>query len=262
MSTTMTPRESVGEHRPDVVETRVPVRSKPFWRRPWMIPLAVVCGIFLVYAVPRYLTFNPKLSLIPAPSNFSLHYPLLVGHVLFGSIAMITCCLQVWPWLRRRHPRVHRITGRIYVFGGVVPCSLLAGVVGLVSPSGLSNRLSSVVLATLWLTFTLTGLRMAIQRREAEHRRWMIRSFALTLSIIVSRVLGQIYTATILPPPQTGNVADLVQWGQTLAGMASWPGWIIPLLIAEWWLVERGSGARYRARAARRRAGSPADSTT
>ena len=30
-------------------------------------------------------------------------------------------CLQVWPWLRTRYPDVHRRTGRVYVFAGVLP---------------------------------------------------------------------------------------------------------------------------------------------
>jgi len=31
-----------------------------------------------------------------------------VAHILFGSVALVTACLQIWPWLRRTHPTVHR----------------------------------------------------------------------------------------------------------------------------------------------------------
>ena len=44
-----------------------------------------------------------------------------------------------------------------------------------------------------------TGLRMARQRRLVEHRRWMIRSFALTMSIITNRVWAVIATIVLMP---------------------------------------------------------------
>ncbi len=235
----------------DTDRTGLSTPRTAWWRRPWVLPLAVVCLTFIVISVPRYLTFDKSQSLIPQPGNLTWHYPLLVAHVLFGTTAMVTCCLQVWPWLRRRYPAVHRWSGRLYVFAGVLPSGVLAGTIGAVSPSGMSARLSDVILATLWIACTLTGLRMILQGRQADHRRWMVRSFALTMSIVVSRVLGQIYRHTFLPMPTNGNIADLTVWGQTLAGMASWPGWILPLLVAEYWLVERGAGEKHRRRQAR-----------
>lgn len=118
--------------------------------------------------------------------------------------------------------------------------------------SGTSVCVSSVISSSLWVACTLMGWRAIRQSRQADHRRWMIRSFALTMSIVMSRVLGELFTATILPMPQTTDPAQLGAWGQTLAGLAVWPGWILPLLFAEWWVVERGNSRRHKARQARR----------
>ena len=40
------------------------------------------------------------------------HYPLLVVHVVCSSIAIVTCVVQIWPWLRGRFPASHRRIGR------------------------------------------------------------------------------------------------------------------------------------------------------
>ncbi|MER6105098.1 DUF2306 domain-containing protein [Streptomyces sp. NPDC001832] len=167
-------------------------------------------------------------------------------HILCGTVAIVTCCLQVWPALRHKHPKAHRISGRLYVAAGVLPGSLAGLAVAYASPSGLSMQMSTA-------TTAVVGLRMIRQGRIADHRRWMVRSFALTMSIVLSRVLGVLYDHTILPPPLTQDIPTLIAWGQQRAGLASWPGWILPLLIAEWWLIEREASARHRARQARRK---------
>ena len=204
--------------------------------------------IFVAFSLPPYLSLDARQSRVPQPDNFAAHYPILVAHVIFGSIALLTACLQVWPWLRQRYPRVHRIIGRVYVFGGVLPAGILGLTIGAYSPFGPFARVSNVLLALLWLVFTTTGYRMARQRRHAEHRRWMVRSFALTASIITNRLWAVIGFLVLSPQLDTlfGGNEKMLMW--TIAGLATWLGWVIPLLVAEWWLEREGS-AGYRARA-------------
>lgn len=223
-----------------------PIRRR-WWRRPWIAPLAVLSILFIAFSLPPYLSLDPAKSRVPQPDNFAAHYPVLVAHVLFGSVALLTACLQMWPWLRQRHPVVHRIIGRVYVFGGVLPAGLLGLTVGAFSPFGPVARASSVLLASLWLIFTTTGYRMARQQRYPEHRRWMIRSFALTASIITNRVWGVIAHLVLSPQLSTTFEGSEKMLSWTIAGLATWLGWVIPLLIAEWWL-EGDASTRHRAR--------------
>ena len=164
--------------------------------------------------------------------------------MLFGSVALLTACLQVWPWFRRRHPVAHRIIGRVYVFGGVLPAGLWRLPIGALSPFGPVARVSNVLLASLWLAFTITGYRMARQRRYVEHRRWMIRSFALTASIITNRIWGADRRTSCsrrsLETTVRAATRSCSRW--TVAGISTWLGWVIPLLIAQWWL-DRGESA-------------------
>ncbi|RDI49014.1 putative membrane protein DUF2306 [Nocardia mexicana] len=203
-----------------------------------MVPLALLVFAFVAVSLPPYLTLDSDRSRVPSPPDFAPHYPMLVAHVLFGSVAMLTCCLQVWPWFRQRYPRAHRISGRVYVFGGVVPGGVLALFIGAFSPFGPVARVSNVMLALLWLTCTVIGYRRARQRRYGDHRRWMIRSFALTLSIIGNRLWGAIVTVVLIVTTP-GIADDGDRLAETTAGIGTWLGWTVALLAAEWWLVER-----------------------
>jgi hypothetical protein len=221
--------------------------DRRWWRRPWVAPMAVIAVAFVAFSLPPYLSLDPDRSRIPPPEHLGWYYPVLVAHVTFGSVALLTCCLQIWPWLRRRHPAVHRSVGRVYVFGGALPAGLIGLTLGAVSPFGPVARASNVLMATLWLVFTVTGFRMARQRRYVEHRRWMIRSFALTVSIITNRVWGVIWFLVLTPQLDTTFHGDQALFAQTVAGLTTWLGWVVTLLIAEWWL-ERTGAARRRTR--------------
>ena len=74
-------------------------------------PLLLVVIAFVAFSLPPYLTFDPSRSRVPVGDAVRGYYPLLVAHVIFGSVALLTACLQVWPWLRTRFPEVHRRTG-------------------------------------------------------------------------------------------------------------------------------------------------------
>jgi uncharacterized membrane protein len=212
------------------------VERATWWQRPWIGPLATISIVFIAFSVPPYLSLDPGRSRVPAPAGFPAHYPILVAHVAFASVALLTACLQVWPWLRQRHPAVHRRMGRVYVFAGVLPAGLLGLTIGALSPFGPLARVSNVLLASLWLIFTITGYRMARRHRYVEHRRWMVRSFALTASIITNRLWAVI--AYVVLSPHLDSLFEgsekMLSW--TVAGLATWLGWVVTLLAAEWWL--------------------------
>jgi len=212
------------------------------WSRFWPASLGFLALAFIAYAVPPYLTFDPERSRIPPPSDLPVYYPLLVAHVVFATIAMSAGCVQIWTGIRGRYPKAHRLVGRVYVFAGVLPASLMGLAIGSVSPFGPFLRVSNVLLAILWLVATLIGFRKAQQQRFTEHRRWMVRSFVLTFSIITNRLWAVVFGITLGPQLATtfgGNEQVLIQ---TIAGLTGWMGWVLPLLLTEWWLMERLAG--------------------
>ncbi|MCY1074242.1 DUF2306 domain-containing protein [Archangium lansingense] len=221
--------------------------GRKWWQRPWIAPLAIISILFVAFSLPPYLSLNPERSRVPQPDDFAAHYPFLVVHVVFGAVALLTTWLQVWPWFRQRHPVAHRLIGRVYVFGGVLPAGLTGLVIGVFTPFGPVARMSTVLLSLLWLSFTVIGYRRARQRRYVEHRRWMIRSFALTASTITNRLWGVLAYLVLAPQLETTFEGSEKMLSWTIAGLTTWLGWVVPLLIAEWWL-ERGESARHGAR--------------
>src|SRR5574339_1198931 len=94
------------------------------------VALLLLAGAFIAYSLPPYLTLDPARSRIAPPADAASYYSLLVGHVVFGSVAMLGGCLQVWAWFRGRFPVWHRRIGVAYVLGGVLPAGLMGLTLG------------------------------------------------------------------------------------------------------------------------------------
>ncbi len=216
------------ERRPPAAEPMFgpPPVPRAWWRRQWMVPLAVAVVGFLALSLPRYLSGDRTRTPVQLNPGFPLHYPLLVAHVMFGSIALVGVCFQMWTWLRDHHPRVHRAIGRTYIFAGVIPTGLLALAIMPFSHGPAGNA----VAAALWLTTTVAGFRAVRQRRYAAHRRWMIYSFALTMQIIWGRVMFVVLA--LIPGVDLSDPHTLTLVFDT----AAWIGFVINLLAAQWWL--------------------------
>ncbi|WP_319433203.1 DUF2306 domain-containing protein [Mycobacterium sp. RTGN5] len=184
--------------------------------------LSLVVVAFLAFSLPPYFTGHTRV-----PATFALHYPLLVGHVMFAAVAMIMAVVQIWPGLRDRHPVLHRRCGRVYVLGAI-PAAVCGLVIGAATPFGPFLAVSNVMLACLWLWFTTTGYLAARQRRFREHRRQMILSATLALSIIANRIWTPIIFISLQPLQDSvfdGN-KDHYLW--FAAGLGAWLGWTIP----------------------------------
>ncbi|MBB4934921.1 hypothetical protein F4561_005815 [Lipingzhangella halophila] len=220
-------------------------RTRPrWWRRPWILPLGLATVVFLSFSVPPYLTLDPELSRFPIRDDFPLHYPFMVTHIFAGSIVMLAVCLQVWPWLRQNYPAVHRWSGRTYVMIGIPLVGLPSLVLAPLSHSGLGGQVSNTLWGILWLTCTIVGYRMVRQRRYAEHREWMLRSFALIFAIAMNRLWSTAAVITLMPQLDTTFGGDQQMLIMIAGSTSSWLSWVLNLLIVEWWIQYRRRGRR------------------
>ena len=144
----------------------------------------------------------------------------VAAHLLGGALALVLGPWQLNGRLRARAIGVHRWLGRGYVVAVVVG-SLGALVLAPMSQEGLVTHVGFDLLAVLWLLATVQAYRSIRARDLESHRRWMIRSFAMTLAAVTLRIY--------LPLGLSLGIAfhDAYQ-------VVSWLCWVPNLVVAEW----------------------------
>jgi uncharacterized membrane protein len=106
---------------------------------------------------------------------------------LFGSLALGLGLLQLNRWLLLRHRAVHRALGTAYVVSAALVG--LAGLyMSLYSFGGMITHLGFGALAVLLLGTTARAYLAARARAIAEHRRWMLASYALIFAAVMLRI--------------------------------------------------------------------------
>ena len=148
------------------------------------------------------------------------------AHFGIGALVLAIGPFQFVPRIRTKWPVFHRWLGRVYVAG-----CLLSGIAGFVLASntnaGVVAQFGFSLLAIAWLTTTTMAFLHARNRQFAEHRRWMIRSYALTLAAVTLRIY--------LPVSMAGFGMDFLDVYPAI----SFACWVPNVIVAEW-LLKRG----------------------
>jgi len=110
---------------------------------------------------------------------------LLIPHVLFGSIALLSGPVQFSSRFRRRHLKFHRILGRVYVLS-----VFLSAPTGVLLSVGRPGFPGTSMQALAWVVCTGAAFLTARNRQIPQHRQWMARSYAVTFTFVSSRVLN------------------------------------------------------------------------
>jgi len=144
----------------------------------------------------------------------------VIMHLAGSAVALAVGPFQLNARLRARFLAAHRWMGRSYVIG-----VLIGGVGGFILATraqfGLPSSTGFGLLAIVWLASTLTAYRQIRARNQPAHRRWMIRSYALTFAAVMLRIylpLSQVYGIPFEPAYQT----------------IAWLCWVPNLIVAEW----------------------------
>jgi uncharacterized membrane protein len=187
--------------------------SKGLWG--FAIFLSVGVAIFSYRYVPQIGPLSPDVM-----ANLFAR-PWLVTHAGGAATALLIGGFQSLPAIRRRKP-LHRWLGRIYatgcIVGGFAGLGLAFGTTaGPVAGAGFG------ILAVIWIYVTAQGWLTARAGRFDEHRRWMMRSFALTFAAVTLRIY--------MPAGAMAGL-DVAQ----VYRLTAWISWIPNLLLAEVYL--------------------------
>ena len=190
----------------------------------WVVMTLLALSVVLI--VSRYLSFDPEVYFSEQRENYLRREFALGVHVLSGILALVVGPWQFVAAIRRRFVRVHRFLGAVYVAS-----AFALGLSGLVLvPTAYTGAIAVAGFALLDLAMlftTATALRMIVARRVADHRRWMIRSFALILAGVTLRLETLIYTGLVS--------AGAVQFSfETAYAGIAWLCWVPNLLVALW----------------------------
>jgi uncharacterized membrane protein len=127
---------------------------------------------------------------VPFPSpldNFTQRRVALSLHALGGAVALLAGPLQFVPRFRESNWNRHRLLGWIYC--GAVSLGWCASL--LIAPHAQTGWIAAsgfLTLGAAWIVTTGLAIRFILRGDVITHRRWMIRSYALTAAAITLRV--------------------------------------------------------------------------
>lgn len=201
----------------------------------WWLLVIVSLGVIIPFMAP-YLTFDPAKSRVPITSS-SLQYPVLVAHIVFACIALLSGFLQFIDRIRKNKPQLHRYLGRLYV------CSvMISGLLALVVIFYIENfakAASFLALSLTWLFTGWKGYRSAARKRFDEHRKWMIRSFGVTLVAVTGRILVPVLLLAYYTLHGFSLPGGRERMVEEVLNANIWAGLILNFIIVEWIVLKR-----------------------
>lgn len=183
-------------------------------KRVFLILVVAGAVAFFFMAALKYFSFTEA-----SYTRWWVNRWALLIHVIAGSVALFAGPIQFISVIRDRYLRVHRTIGYFY-FGGVVVGSLTGYYLGFYSVVGPLLGYPLIALSTAWLLSTVISVAYILRYRVEEHRLWMTRSYILTYSFVLFRVLFELPVLTEYPPA-------------VRAGTIMWFAWVAPILVYE-----------------------------
>lgn len=201
--------------------------------------LLIPAGLLALSVIPiiagsvRLIQLGTGTEITPENARFFAAPLPVILHIVSSVIYCVFGAFQFAPGIRRKHPKWHRIGGRILVIFGLIsalsalwmtqfyPAASLAGPLpaDFDGPSLYAVRLLAGVAMALSLCL---GLAAAMQRDIKQHRAWMMRAYALALA---AGTQAFTHIPWFLFPSIHGELARTVLMTA---------GWGLNLAVAEW----------------------------
>ena len=186
------------------------------------ISITVLCLLVALVSY-RFMFLDLKLSYPDMIPHIEHRQLMFLAHIAASPLALIFGIANLLERRKSLHRNFHRWNGRLYVLsvlvGGISGLALAYDALG-----GTIAEFGFGILSVLWLFVTFNAVRHARARNFVAHRRWMIRSFALTFAAVTLRLY--------LPFFFFVAKMDYVQASLWVA----WLCWVPNIIVAEWWL--------------------------
>ena len=195
----------------------------------WVAFISLFCWLMIELTLP-YLNFEPDVDFLLTKQKI-IHLKhwryAFYTHILFSVFSLIAGLTQFSSYIITKYKKLHRTMGYVYVIDVICVAGPSGLIMAFYANGTIVSKTSFVLLSLLWILFTAIAIIKAIQKEFDEHKKWMIRSFALTLSAISLRLM-----ALVLP-----KFIHLT--AHTEYATIAWLSWTINLLIAEWIIYKK-----------------------
>lgn len=178
----------------------------------------------------EYIPLDPNVSFLMIKQTEVVESPeylwFFYTHVYTSIFVLLTGFLAI---LRRNFglKNFHKNAGKIYIFLILLLAAPSGIYMGIFANGGFLSKISFVVLGCLWWFTTCKAYQLARQKKFKEHKQWMWRSFALTISAITLRMWKVIIVYLFHPSPM-----DVYQ-------IIAWLGWVPNIILIEYLISKK-----------------------
>ena len=175
------------------------------------------CSYLLVLLSIPYLAFKPGIEFLET-KQLIYHlewwrYSFYI-HVFSSPFVIVFGLLQFNRLLIHRYKKAHRILGVCYLLLVVFIAGPSALLMGLYANGGYLAQISFVFLSCIWIAFTFLAYFRARKHDYISHSKWMLRSYALTLSAVTLRIYSYLFDFwnVPIPPKETYILLGYLSW--------------------------------------------------
>ena len=202
--------------------------------RRWWLLVIVSCGVLIPFMAP-YVTLDSANSRVPISNT--MQYSILVAHIGFASLALISGFFQFIDRIRNNNPKIHRYLGRIYVYSVFISGLLALLVIFYIE--NFAKATSFLALSGIWMFTCWKGYRTALRKDFTGHRIWMIRSFGVTLVAVSGRVIMPVLLLTYYMLNGFSLPGGREEMVEEALNANIWVGLLLNFVIVEWIILKR-----------------------
>ncbi|WP_126245095.1 DUF2306 domain-containing protein [Chitinophaga rhizosphaerae] len=195
-----------------------------------VVAILYASWLMILLSLP-YISFEPYVDfLFTKQLVYKIHHWRwsFYIHVFVSTAVLVAGLFQFSRYLLQRFPKVHRAAGYVYAVTVIALSGPSGLVMGYYANGGIWAKVSFMLLALLWIGFTMAAMYAIFKKDWKKHADMMTRSYALTLSAVSLRFYA--YMIDVLDISVSPRAAYI--W-------IAWLSWTLNLLLAEYLIRRR-----------------------
>ncbi|RAJ10706.1 putative membrane protein [Chitinophaga skermanii] len=181
--------------------------------------------VVLLSIILQYVPFRDDVGIFLQHNSYTdlpLWKSAFYIHVFTAIFAVLAGFTQFSQYIINNHRFIHKVMGKLYAYN-ILLINVPAGfIIAIFASGGWQIRAAFIILDLLWCYCTYEGVKHIKDGDIAGHRRFMMRSYALTCSAITFRIWKYLLTTFTHLDPVVIHTID------------AWMAFVPNLLFVEW----------------------------